>query len=650
VPLVALHEFGHALIARVVGLRVHRIQIGSGALVAKRRWLGFDVRLHRLVLGGRTYLATANPRGYRLRMWCAVAGGPLTHVLGLALALLFANRPYWTYWQGDAISQGPAPLEILIFLETVLLLGNLAPLKVRGGIQSDGLSLLLTPFLRRKTVRSRLALDHVLEVAFALQEDRRADAEASLTAGLREHPEDAMLQLQRASLEIERGETEAALSSITTVRARKDLSAPIRALADNLEAWALHWAERRDRTEEALERAYEAAKLLPLEPSLASTLGAVLLDCGRAAEALPHLERALDHTDRPRSRATLLCNAARAIAALGDGLQGRALLDKARALDPGCPHLVRGERDVALTPKVTLPGALPALRLAHNRGFRRRLTVAVPVFIVVFIVMSGPNLATTTLSRWSERIADAQSREDSVAACTALEHEIDRWVAWELLLLRNQPVRRAELRGDLADLASCAGRPADAERILRNSIVALDRESEGIENSDIALAYSYQLLRLGGILEDHGSPEEAESVLRRAIGYGHRSITLHAKGDWPSGCYCADLELASFLENQGRLSEALGLLAGAKAHALAAGAPRYVVARLDRREQALRKRSQRESKKIGNGAGLQSRGSTEPEGRARQRLQGSLERGATGSVWAFPSAWGLAPTHHFACT
>ncbi|MHB1843696.1 MAG: M50 family metallopeptidase [Deltaproteobacteria bacterium] len=108
--LIALHELGHLVVARLVGMRVERYSIGFGPVVARLRRGDTEYCLSALPIGGYVKIAGMNPaeesapddpRAYNHRpAWqrlLVIAAGPLTNELlavTLVYAVAIAGMPY----------------------------------------------------------------------------------------------------------------------------------------------------------------------------------------------------------------------------------------------------------------------------------------------------------------------------------------------------------------------------------------------------------------------------------------------------------------------------------------------------------------------------------------------------------------------------
>ncbi len=119
IALVAAHEAGHAIAARLVGFDVHGITLGSGPRLGSLRVLGVRVVVFALPFEGRTYIARARggspvgprrPGDGRRRLSVVSAAGPIVEVCAAAASLAWC----WSFGFGDVLV-APAPMAALAF-------------------------------------------------------------------------------------------------------------------------------------------------------------------------------------------------------------------------------------------------------------------------------------------------------------------------------------------------------------------------------------------------------------------------------------------------------------------------------------------------------------------------------------------------------
>ena len=106
---IAIHEFGHFIVALKLGLRVERFSIGFGPAIWKKTWKGVEYRVSWIPLGGYVSIPDVDPEGTKaieggtetekktISPWkeiaVAVAGPGMNIVLAVVLAFLLAAIP-----------------------------------------------------------------------------------------------------------------------------------------------------------------------------------------------------------------------------------------------------------------------------------------------------------------------------------------------------------------------------------------------------------------------------------------------------------------------------------------------------------------------------------------------------------------------------
>ena len=68
---IAIHEFGHFIVALKLGLRVERFSLGFGPAIWKKAWKGVEYRISWIPLGGYVSIPDVDPEGTK-----AIEGGP----------------------------------------------------------------------------------------------------------------------------------------------------------------------------------------------------------------------------------------------------------------------------------------------------------------------------------------------------------------------------------------------------------------------------------------------------------------------------------------------------------------------------------------------------------------------------------------------
>jgi len=79
--LVIPHELGHALTAKLLGMRVFKIVLGTGKPFWQKKWLGVLWEFGSVPWGGATYIGQGRKDFYRLNFFMVGLSGPLVDFL-----------------------------------------------------------------------------------------------------------------------------------------------------------------------------------------------------------------------------------------------------------------------------------------------------------------------------------------------------------------------------------------------------------------------------------------------------------------------------------------------------------------------------------------------------------------------------------------
>ena len=144
VPLLFLHEFGHAVMAKLCGWQVKQTVIGLGNILLKTRLFGAPMEIRMIPLEGFVSIAPRNLRGVRGKHALIYFAGP-----GIELLVFFA---IWMFLGTDQLfSQNDnyyqIALQSLAFAALVGAVINLIPLGIstaEGSTPNDGLGIILS--------------------------------------------------------------------------------------------------------------------------------------------------------------------------------------------------------------------------------------------------------------------------------------------------------------------------------------------------------------------------------------------------------------------------------------------------------------------------------------------------------------------------
>jgi tetratricopeptide (TPR) repeat protein len=365
------HEAGHALAARLLGLRVERVVIGVGPLLKTFVLCGVPVDIHALPLGGLTYPEVRDEPTARMKRVVVIAAGPLVELLLLWAALRFGGD----IALAEQWSQGLAPTTAFIVACILGLIANVLPMRASthaGVMGNDGAQLLWLLFSRRIPVREMAWAGAVQRAQMLIVHGQDAEAERFARSALEKHPDDAYLLLALSAAILNQHRFGEGRALLVPLLARPGLPGKVSAVASNNLAWANLNLGGPALIAEARTLSAAAYHMLPWEPYTASSYACAEALYGDADAALAAAQRALAAPRTFRKRAPAYAALAVVHARRRRFEEAAAALAAAEALDPSCPllHTVRErishERAASCEPAPRSVG-----RRTHRAGNRR---------------------------------------------------------------------------------------------------------------------------------------------------------------------------------------------------------------------------------------------------------------------------------------
>jgi tetratricopeptide (TPR) repeat protein len=337
VPLIFLHEFGHAMVGRMVGLRVFWISIGSGLQIFEKQILGTSLRINLLPFTGMTILAARTPRLLRLRLWAATFAGPATHFAVLVLCYFAVGNLSFQHLLSADILSAPSPFVTFMYANAFLFLLSLFPATGSGMARADGYRLIRILFWKEKEIAEYLASTPAVEAHEFIRCGNLNEAATRYQAALALNPDSFVLRHDLAIAWQMQGDYERARSIFVELLHAEQKKQPgwHQLLLNNI-AWADLMLRRADLLQEADAYSEEVIKGSPNFPSFQGTRGAVLVSMGRVQEGDKLLRKAFRRHSEKIERASVACWIAIAEARTGNAQEARAWLSKAHRL---CPWL-----------------------------------------------------------------------------------------------------------------------------------------------------------------------------------------------------------------------------------------------------------------------------------------------------------------------
>lgn len=284
----ALHELGHALVAKLVRLDVAAVELGFGKRIWKRQ-IGETLLVLRLwPVSGRIYFGAPDRNWVRLRAWLTNLAGPASNGLLILPAAL---------WWGPLTDVFGLPLMMLwVLTNGAMAIVNLIPRKYvsAGRLQrSDGLALIEVPRLIDAELAPYFVNAFLARFLAAIEDHDYAAAVAACQRGLDQVPNDPSLKVMLSGSQNMLGQY---AEGLATANATSEPKEPVmQAALQNNKAFSLLMLNINHRPDDAAlvqadclsKAAYEA---FPCLLFVRSTRALVLVATARADEALKLLE------------------------------------------------------------------------------------------------------------------------------------------------------------------------------------------------------------------------------------------------------------------------------------------------------------------------------------------------------------------------
>lgn len=223
--LTAIHELGHALVARALGWRVDQLRVGLGPLVRQLEWRGVAIELRAFPIVGFVVVTPGSLDSARAKSAAIYAAGPGIELL-IAAAVATAVGWHTILAPSESLTVVSAQAFCAAALYGAVI--NLIPFSPQPGVITDGLGILRSPFLPRSHFEAQMMRPTLVEAARLHESGDPTAALALLEQEAAAHPEVLLLQSAIARALVDLGRAEEALLNLRALtrtadpRERKD--------------------------------------------------------------------------------------------------------------------------------------------------------------------------------------------------------------------------------------------------------------------------------------------------------------------------------------------------------------------------------------------------------------------------------------------
>lgn len=349
--VIALHETGHFVVARLMRMEIGAVVIGVGARLWDCEIWGIPVQVNLLPLFGFVSLGLPTGVFARLRLWFATLAGPATNV-----SAVWLSARYWTSL--DAFVGGIVPT-LWILLNALVGFGNLIPY---GGnregrpFRSDGLALVKIPRESAKTLRRYISSAPLMRAFQRFQRRNYTAAQADCLVALARDPHSDFARCLLSSCQGRLGLFNECQETVRPVLDRSIVPILVAWSKCNI-ALAILMSGDLGSKPVADRLSKDAYEVFPCLLSYRTSRALVLTWIGDPLTALSILEYGHYKTARPPESGQYAAAKAFALRSLGRDKEADSQIAVARALKTEQLDLLES---VILTEKRTRPGAIVA--------------------------------------------------------------------------------------------------------------------------------------------------------------------------------------------------------------------------------------------------------------------------------------------------
>ncbi|HEX3046879.1 MAG TPA: site-2 protease family protein [Bacillota bacterium] len=333
---VIFHEIGHALVARIIGLKVHFVIIGSGKPWFKFKLGKTEIDIRSQPFSGFTGPAFTSIKGARYKRFLISGAGPFMNLV-LAILPFFLAIKEFIWWISFWNPYLPLQMFILVNLYSFIMAmwprTHNTPL---GRMPNDGKSLLMIPTMSQSTIEGWLTVNFSLEAKKLREAEDFQAAERVVREGLAKFPDNPTNLNDLALIYLETSQYHEALTILHALMKRVDAEpSMIHIFANNI-AWTNLLTGDPELLDEADRLSEEAYRFHPRMPSIMNTRGWVLITRGRVEDGIFLLQSGFDRTHDLQAKAVVACCLAMGEAKLGHFERAKLYLYLAKKMDSSC--------------------------------------------------------------------------------------------------------------------------------------------------------------------------------------------------------------------------------------------------------------------------------------------------------------------------
>jgi hypothetical protein len=327
----------HSVLTWLLGGTVFALHLGGGPILVEIRIGMMHIAIHRYPSFSYFYAAFPQQETIRVRVLTLYLTGIIVFlILSVSLAMNFRISNL-----GTTLALG----ELFCAASVFVLIASLIPGHVDvGGAKLPNSAARILQLVKDRNAAAQLhETFFILKTTFDILSKAYPAALSSCDEGLRLYPENLILKSNLGIAWIELGRYTEALQLFEGLVSLATDNPPFAAIFANNAGWAALLLGDR---EKARTYTQEAFALMPWEPAIQGTWGAVLVEDGDVDTGLRHLFQAAEHHMIPHNRVINFAYAAVGLYRIGRQEEARAYLKKATALDSDTDIVRRAQQEI----------------------------------------------------------------------------------------------------------------------------------------------------------------------------------------------------------------------------------------------------------------------------------------------------------------
>lgn len=344
--IILPHELGHAIVGKLLGMRVFRVAVGLGPVLFNKNIMGTTWEIKAIPLFGYTIVLNKTVKGFRFKKFFMLLGGISANIV--MLLLIYSVIPEgFSFWD---VTESVSPLAVVLIINWTVIISSLLPIKFNlgtaGQAYSDGFQSVKTLFMKEEEISKELSAYYAFEGFYWRDSGDNERAKEWYEKGISAFPESYFCKNDLGVLSIRTGDFERAKDLFFELNSTEhDEKQQELLLKNNL---AYIYSLIGDDNELAIadrlsEEVYDNNSWFR---NYKCTRGIVLIETGRIDEGLELIYEGIEMNTTPEDTASDMCHIAIGEFRRGNIEKGQEYYLQAKKLVPDCSILPFVEKEI----------------------------------------------------------------------------------------------------------------------------------------------------------------------------------------------------------------------------------------------------------------------------------------------------------------